>query len=213
MKNNSIKEKLTLYFLLGSQDVESPEKALTLLEGALKAGISLFQFREKGEGSTLGSQEYISFARKCQALCQRYHTPFIVNDDVRLALILNADGVHVGQNDGNLEGIREKIGAKKILGVSCHSIEEITQAIIIGANYAGVGPVFSTSSKADAQSPRGVLWLENLRKQHPDFPLVAIGGINLASIPAIFAAGIDGVAVISAITQDLTFIKKFWQII
>ena len=207
------REQLKLYFIMGSQDMGGDlQAALNVLEQALKDGITLFQWREKGAGSLVGqAAEYEQFARDCLALCRQYGVPFLVNDDVALALKLDAEGVHIGQDDGDVAATRARI-AHKILGVSAHSVEEVHSAEAAGADYVGLGPIYSTVSKADANTPTGLVWLEEARAAFPNLPIVAIGGINLARAPAVFAAGADGIAVISAICRQPSFVAEFQQL-
>ena len=207
------REQLKLYFIMGSQDMGGDlQAALNVLELALKDGITLFQWREKGAGSLAGQvAEYEQFARDCLALCRQYGVPFLVNDDIALALKLDAEGVHIGQDDGDVAATRARIG-HKILGVSAHSVEEVHSAEAAGADYVGLGPIYSTVSKADANTPTGLVWLEEARAAFPNLPIVAIGGINLARAPAVFAAGADGIAVISAICRQPSFVAEFQQL-
>ena len=176
------------------------EEPLHVLEDALKAGITIFQLREKGEGALTGNP-LEHFARQCQELCKSYNVPFIVNDDVELALKIQADGVHVGQDDVPISQIRKDfIG--RIVGVSVHSVEEMEQAVRGGADYVGIGPIYETQSKSDAKTPAGLSFLQQARRLHRDFPLVAIGGITTKNAHETLIAGADGVAVISEICQS-----------
>ena len=176
------------------------EEPLHVLEDALKAGITIFQLREKGVGALTG-KALEQFARQCQALCKRYNVPFIVNDDVELALKLQADGVHVGQDDVSLTKIHEFFKGL-IVGVSVHTVGELEQAVRGGADYVGIGPIYETQSKSDAKGPAGVTFLQQARTLFPDFPLVAIGGITAKNAHEPLSAGADGVAVISEICQS-----------
>lgn len=189
---------LAVYFIMGTQNCV--ERPLDVLEEALKAGITMFQLREKGEGS-LNGQNLEQFALNCKMLCKQYNVPFIVNDDVELALKIDADGVHVGQDDIALEAIRSKF-ANKIVGVSVHTKEEMHKAVAGGADYVGIGPIYETKSKADAKKPAGVAFLHQARVMYPEFPIVAIGGIEEQNALEVRRAGADGVAVISAICQS-----------
>lgn len=184
---------------MGSQNVKHREP-LALLKEALQAGITMFQFREKGPGALTG-QAYEQFARDCQKLCQAYEVPFIVNDDVALALQLKADGVHIGQDDLPISIVREKIG-DMLLGISVHSNAELQVALQYKADYVGIGPIFATFSKHDAKAPHGTAFLQQVRLQQPDLPIVGIGGIHPSNAPTVFKAGSDGVAVISAICES-----------
>ncbi|MGY3750384.1 thiamine phosphate synthase [Vagococcus acidifermentans] len=195
-----ISDKLNIYFIMGTADV-GDEDPLVVLEEALRCGITCFQFREKGKKSLQG-KAYAAFAKNCQELCRRYHVPFIVNDDVDLAVALQADGLHIGQKDGDAATIRKKIGDKMILGVSTHSLQQLTTAIKAGADYVGIGPVYATQSKADAEQPVGIRLLHQAATAYPDFPKVAIGGLTPANSSAVVAAGVSGIAVISAISRS-----------
>lgn len=193
------REQLAVYFIMGTQNVKN-RKALEVLEEALKAGVTIFQFREKGTGALEGN-EYEQFARQCQALCKAYNVPFIVNDDVELAVALQADGVHIGQDDEKARKVREKIG-NGILGISAHTLEEVNEAVKNGADYVGVGPVFPTRSKADAKSPVGLEFLEQVVSHFPDLPKVAIGGITEERAHQVLKTGVDGIAAISVICES-----------
>ncbi|MEQ6354500.1 thiamine phosphate synthase [Lysinibacillus sp. M3] len=193
------RDDLQLYFIMGTGNVFNQEP-LTVLEKALQSGITMFQYREKGTNPLTG-QAYENFARKCQKLCQQYHVPFIINDDVELAIKLRADGVHIGQEDFPVSMVREKIG-NILLGVSVHSQAELKTALQYGADYVGIGPIFSTTSKSDAKPPSGTEFLQQVRRQYPELPIVAIGGINCSNAHTVFKAGADGIAVISAICES-----------
>ena len=193
------REDLQLYFIMGTSNVLHREP-LDVLEKALKAGITMFQFREKGSRALTGIA-YEHFARQCQKLCQQYNVPFIVNDDVELALRLGADGIHIGQDDLHVSIARKKIG-DMILGVSVHSQEELQTAIIHRADYVGIGPIFTTTSKSDAQPPCGTYFLQQAHNLHPALPIVAIGGINSTNAHTVFQTGADGIAVISTICES-----------
>lgn len=176
------------------------EEPLKVLEDALQADITCFQFREKGERALKGDA-YIEFAKQCQSLCKQYNVPFIVNDDVELALAIDADGVHVGQDDQQLKIVRDQF-QNKIVGVSVHTEDEMFRAVEDGADYVGIGPIFETQSKLDALPAAGVTFLFRARYCYPNFPIVGIGGITTENVKEVFRAGSDGVAVISAISQS-----------
>jgi len=173
---------------------------LEVLEAALKGGITTFQLREKGPGALVGN-ELKEFAIQCKSLCNEYNVPFIINDDVNLALEIDADGVHIGQDDGVIADVRGKIGADKVLGVSAHTVTEALAAVDAGANYIGVGPLYQTTSKDDAQAIVGPERLSEIKEQLPGFPMVGIGGLSERKITAVILAGASGVSLISAITN------------
>lgn len=176
------------------------EDPLFVLEDALKAGITIFQLREKGDKQLTGNA-LEKFAKQCQHLCKQYQVPFIINDDIELALKINADGIHVGQDDAPLSEIRP-IFKNKIIGVSVHNEEEMENAVKGGANYVGIGPIYQTKSKVDAKQPAGVTFLQRAREMYHDFPIVGIGGIIPMNAKEVIEAGADGVAVISAICES-----------
>jgi len=196
IKGEKIRDLLKVYFILGSTNcTKSP---VQVLEEAIAGGITIFQFREKGYGSLKGVEKY-ELALNLQRICKAAGIPFIVNDDVDLALELDADGVHIGQEDEPVDNIREKIG-DKILGVSAHTVEEARKAIEFGADYLGIGPIFPTKTKEDAKAVQGTSLIELLRKSQLDIPLVGIGGITVDNAHSVIQAGADGVSVITAIS-------------
>lgn len=187
---------LKVYFIMGSNNCQ--QEPAHVLELALKGGITLFQFREKGTGAYTG-YEKIQFAKKLQTICKENNVPFIVNDDVELALLLDADGVHIGQDDESAEMVRRKIG-NKILGVSTHNLEEVEKAIAEGADYVGIGPIYSTTTKEDAKSAQGTTLIEEVRSKGIEIPIVGIGGITSENASPIIKSGADGIAVITDIS-------------
>lgn len=166
---------------------------LQQVEAALKGGVTCVQLREKNMDNTAFLRE----AREILNLCRQYKVPFIVNDNVEVAIACGADGIHVGQEDTAADEVRRRIGRDMILGVSVHTVEEAREAVRNGADYLGLGAVFPTSTKIDVdQMPN-----ETLRAicDAVDVPVVAIGGINRSNIGKLTGSGIDGVALVSAI--------------
>ena len=164
-----------------------------VVEEAISGGATLIQLREK----SLGYEAFKYQALEIQSLCRKYDVPFIVNDNVELAVEVNADGVHVGQEDMNAANVRELIGADKILGVSVRTPEEAVLAEQQGADYLGAGAVFHTGSKSDAVD----ISHETLKAicSAVNIPVVAIGGITVHNARELSGSGIAGLAVISAI--------------
>ena len=169
------------------------ETLYTQVEKALTGGATFVQLREKN----LSETEVLEEAREIQALCRKYGVPFVIDDDVELAVKIGADGVHVGQSDLGAAEARKRIGPDKILGVSAQTIEQARQAEAQGADYLGVGAVFSTGSKDDAVEVdhqeaeaicRGV-----------SIPAVAIGGITAENAGKLAGRGFAGIAVISSL--------------
>nr|WP_305852598.1 thiamine phosphate synthase [Terribacillus sp. DMT04] len=194
-----MKEKLALYFIMGSQNCphKNPEE---ILEQALKAGITMFQFREKGEAALI-SQEKRQLAERLQERCRAYSVPFIVNDDVDLAIAIGADGVHIGQDDEAMQQVKKRCPVHFIIGVSATNAAEANKAIKEGADYVGVGPIAATRTKMDARCPIGLTGLQRIRKQLGNSPIVAIGGINHKNARAVREAGADGISFISVLTK------------
>ncbi|MFB9757372.1 thiamine phosphate synthase [Ectobacillus funiculus] len=197
IQSDVMRELLKVYFIAGS--VNGKKDLVSIVEEAIDGGVTLFQYREKGNGALTGDAKY-ELAKRVQELCKRKNIPFIVNDDVDLALELDADGVHIGQEDEAAASVREKIG-DKILGISVHTLEQAQKAAAQGADYFGVGPIFSTQSKADARDAQGTALIELFKNHKIETPIVAIGGITAENTPPIIKAGADGVSVISAISQ------------
>ena len=193
------KELLKLYFICGTTTCLGKD-LYTVVEDALKGGITLFQFREKGKGALEG-KEKLELAIKLQNLCKKYNVPFIVNDDIELALEIDADGVHVGQDDLDVDEIR-KLMPNKIIGLSIGNEEELKQSKVEYVDYVGVGPVYVTQSKDDAGGAIGYEGLELMRKLLPQMPLVAIGGIQTQHIKDVMKTNVNGVSIISAISYS-----------
>jgi thiamine-phosphate pyrophosphorylase len=193
----SLRDSLKVYFIMGSTNCK--ENPAQVLREAIEGGITLFQFREKGTGALTGDKK-VELAKELQQICREHQLPFIVNDDIDLAIALNADGIHIGQEDEPVEDVRKKIGGK-IIGVSVHSYEEAMVAAAGGADYFGIGPVFPTKTKEDAKPSNGTKLIEELRERGFSIPIVGIGGITAENAGTVIQAGADGVSVITAISQ------------
>ena len=164
-----------------------------VVEESLNGGVTMVQLREK----QLEEGAFLEEAKELQALCRQRHIPFLVNDNVDIALAMDADGVHVGQSDMEALDVRKKLGPDKIIGVSAQTVEQALLAQAHGADYLGVGAVFPTGSKDDAVE----VPFETLKAicQAVTIPVVAIGGISKANVEKLSGSGICSVAVISAI--------------
>jgi thiamine-phosphate pyrophosphorylase len=196
----NLAHKLSLYFVAGTMNCDSPESFQQILLQAVKGGITAFQYREKGTNSLTGQKRFET-AKKAKEICRDYGVLFIVNDDLELMKAVDADGLHVGQTDGRLDFIRkETVG--KVLGVSAHTLAEAKDAVNHGADYIGAGPIYATVTKPDAQEPVGTDIFQEFRKNEITIPVVGIGGISLHNVAAVIRAGADGAAVISAISQS-----------
>ncbi|WRF03569.1 thiamine phosphate synthase [Helicobacter pylori] len=196
---------LKLMFVAGSQDFyhikgDRTNTLLETLELALKSKITAFQFRQKGDLALQDPTQIKQLALKCQKLCQKYGVPFIINDEVRLALELKADGVHVGQEDMAIEEVVTLCQKRLFIGLSVNTLEQALKARHLDhIAYLGVGPIFPTLSKKDAKQVVGVELLKKIRDSGVKKPLIAIGGITMHNVPKLREYG--GIAVISAITQ------------
>ena len=172
------------------------ESLYSQVEKALKGGATFIQLREKN----LGEEEFLAEAKEIARLCKSYHVPFVINDNVDIALEIDADGVHVGQGDMEAGDVRAKLGPDKIIGVSAQTVGQALLAQERGADYLGVGAVFHTDSKADAAD----ISHETLKAitEAVDIPVIAIGGISKENVSELSGTGICGIAVISAIFAE-----------
>lgn len=163
------------------------------VEKVLQAGATFLQLREKD----LNKEHFLREAKEIKKLTDWYHVPFVINDDVEVAIACGADGVHVGQSDMQAQDIRQLLGPDKIIGVSARTVEQARIAKESGADYVGVGAVFGTTTKKDANQ----VTFEELREicASVEIPVVAIGGINETNLMQLKGSGIDGISVISAI--------------
>lgn len=166
------------------------------VEEAVKGGVTILQLREKD----MDYDTFLAEAFEIKALCKVYSVPFIINDNVDVALACDADGVHVGQSDMEAMKVRERLGQNKIIGVSAQTVEQALLAEKSGADYIGAGAVFTTSTKKDAD----FVPYEELKSicSAVSIPVVAIGGIGADNIEKLAGSGIDGVAVVSAIFAE-----------
>lgn len=186
------KENMYLYAVTDRNWV-GEKSFLQQIEDSLKGGITLLQLREK----RLSKEEFLKEAYEVKKLTDKYQVPLIINDDLEIALQADAAGVHVGQKDMEVEEARKKLGSDKILGVSCRTVEDAKKAEKMGADYLGVGAMFATSTKTEAE----VITKERLTAicQAVSIPVVAIGGIKEENMLDLSNSGISGVAVISGI--------------
>ena len=186
------KEDLLLYAVTDRMQLNG-RTLKEVVKESLDGGVTFLQLREKN----LDDKHFLEEAVELQELCKQYKVPFIVNDNVDIALKMNADGVHVGQSDMQAADVRAKLGPDKIIGVSAQTVEQAVLAQQRGADYLGVGAVFPTGSKADADD----VSFETLKAicEAVTIPVVAIGGITQENLEQLKGSGICGIAVISAI--------------
>ena len=165
----------------------------SVVKESLDGGVTFLQLREK----ELDEVHFLEEAKELQQLCREYQVPFIVNDNVDIAIAMDADGVHVGQSDMEAGDVRAKLGSDKIIGVSAQTVEQAILAEKRGADYLGVGAVFPTGSKDDADD----VSYETLKAicEAVSIPVIAIGGITQENVKELAGSGICGIAVISAI--------------
>ena len=187
------KNDLLLYAVTDRAWLKDGETLADAVEKALKGGTTFLQLREK----QLDEDAFLNEAREIKVVCRRYNVPFIINDNVEIAMAVDADGVHVGQSDMEAGDVRAAIGTEKILGVSVQTVEQALLAQERGADYLGVGAVFATGSKDDADDVSH----ETLQAicTAVDIPVVAIGGITRENMQQLAGRGLAGIAVISAI--------------
>ena len=178
------------------------------VKNAVAAGVEAVQYRCKDATTA----ELFAEAAALRELC--HHTLFLANDRVDIALAVQADGVHLGQDDLPLPVARRLLGKDKVIGLTVHSVAEARLAEAAGADYLGVSPIFTTQTKTDAGQPAGIQLIQQIRSA-VKIPLVAIGGINLANAPEVIRAGADGLCAISVVVsrEDVrTEIEKFQRL-
>jgi thiamine-phosphate pyrophosphorylase len=166
----------------------------TVVAEAIKGGVDAVQLREKN----VSTREIIELGRKLQVLLHKHNIPLIINDRVDIAMALDADGVHLGQRDMPYHLARKLLGNKKIIGISVSNSEQAHEAQQWDVDYLGVGPVFETSTKLDTSPVIGIEGLQQICSIS-EHPIIAIGGINVTNAYTVLTAGVNGIAVVSAI--------------
>jgi len=183
-------------YLVTDRDLSRGRLTREIVEAAVAGGITCVQLREK----SLGTRAFIDEALSIRALLKTRSIPLIINDRIDVALAVEADGVHLGQQDMPI-GLARKIGGDSlIIGISVESIDDAERAEREGADYIGISPVFATPTKTDTGPPLGLHGVTEIRRR-VDIPLVGIGGISHANGASVIAAGADGIAVVSAIVS------------
>lgn len=204
------KENMLLYAVTDRSWV-GEQTLLAQVESAIRGGVTCVQLREKD----LGEKSFLEEAISMKRLCQDYDVPFIINDNVEIAIKCGADGVHVGQKDMEAGKVRELVGEDMIIGVSAQSVKQAVLAEKAGADYLGVGAVFPTNTKLDAAD----VDFDTLKDicNAVTIPVVAIGGINRDNMLKLSRTGVDGVALVSAIfsaddiESECTFLRRLSQ--
>ena len=210
-----MKEKLKLY-LVTDRDLSLGRPLEEIVSEAVAGGVTMVQLREKDAATG----EFVELGRRLMSLLKPLGVPLIINDRVDVALAVDADGVHIGQSDMSHADARRLLGPEKIIGLSVENFEDLEAANKLDVDYIGISPVYGTPTKTDTAEPFG---LEGLRKavEMSVHPTVAIGGMNVATVGEVIAAGTDGVAVVSAIcsaesprdaaAELATIIKQYQQ--
>lgn len=209
---NFTKEQLNLYLVtdrhwLANRNLEDD------VEKAILGGVTMVQLREKN----IDNDSFIELAKKVKQVCNKYKVPFIINDNLEVALAVDSDGIHIGQDDLPASLVRQKIGPDKILGVSAHNLDEAIAAKKAGATYLGAGAMFSTTTK-DNTTNLSIEQLQAITK-NVDIPVVAIGGINYDNCLSLKNSNLAGIAVVSAImaatniSEAASNLKKRAQVI
>jgi thiamine-phosphate diphosphorylase len=191
---NELRERLAVYYVA---DPEQTERDFTaLVDAALGGGVTALQLRAK----RMDGRDMFALGLWLRDQCEQAGALFFVNDRVDVAIAVGADGVHVGTRDLPLDATRRLVGDGMLIGYSPLTMEEVFAAKPAGADYVGLGPVFATGSKLDAQAPLGLSGLAQ-QATAANLPSVAIGGVEVATAGDVIRAGVDGVAVISAIQR------------
>ena len=183
----------TLY-LVTDREILKGRDIFEAVEAAVKGGVTLLQLREKN----ISTSDFYNLALKMKTITTHYNIPLIINDRLDIALAIDADGLHIGQDDMPIEVARRLLGKNKLLGYSVSNAKEAIYGEKNGADYLGAGPVYPTGSKSDAGKPIGTYGLKIIRNS-VSIPIVGIGGISLSNISQVKTTGIDGISLISAI--------------
>ena len=186
-------EDKKLYLVTDRSKFSSVDEFLDAVAASLKGGVQIVQLREK----TANAKEFLELGRKVKELCALYDALFIINDRVDIAHIIGADGVHLGQDDIDIDSARHILGKDAIIGISTHAPEQAEKAVISGADYIGVGPVFETPTKPGRKSV-GLEYVEWASK-NVNIPWFAIGGINTENVSEVINAGASKIAIVRAI--------------
>jgi thiamine-phosphate pyrophosphorylase len=191
-----LRKQLALYLVLGGAPNQHGRSAIEIARSALAGGVSVVQWRDK----THPLKQALPVAARIRDACRQHGVPFIVNDRIDLAMLLDADGVHLGQDDVPLREARRLLGSERLIGISVGTFEEALEAAEHGADYLGVGAIFATATKQDAGAPIGTALLARIAAELP-VAQVGIGGIQASNAAEVLRAGAHGVAVVSAITE------------
>lgn len=192
ISRQELRERLAVYYVADPE--QAPDDFLAIVEAAIAGGVTSLQLRAK----RMGGRQMYDLGLALRERCRAADVLFFINDRVDVAVACHADGVHVGAKDLPLPQTRAMVGRRMIVGYSPLALGEVRESRDLGADYVGLGPVFGTASKADAQPELGLIALAEQAATTP-LPAVGIGGITIANAGSVIRAGVDGVAVISAI--------------
>lgn len=185
-----------VYYITDVRRFPVPEILAEHAATAIRAGAGIVQLRDK----TGTDEAFLARARRLREVCTYYDVPLIINDRIDIAMAVDADGVHLGPSDESGEAARRQIGPDKLLGLSANNPARIDEAVAVNADYIGVGALFETDTKVDAR-PLSPEVLRTMR-QRTDLPLIGIGGITPENVGALANSGLDGIAVISALSKQ-----------
>lgn len=194
-------------YCITAEELSMGRSNIEVVKEMIAAGVKIIQYREKDKKMKAKYQECTAI----RELTKEAGVTFIVNDDIDLAMIVQADGVHIGQDDLPIEKVRELVGDQMIIGISTHCPEEAQQAVKDGADYIGVGPIFKTATKKDVCDPVGFDYLEYVAQNIP-IPFVAIGGIKINNISEVMKRGTKCIAIITDITMANDIPKRISEI-
>ncbi len=188
---------LDLYLVI-SPSLISNASVKNIIEKSVQGGVSVVQLREKN----CSTKEFYSKAKLIKKLTDSLNVPLIINDRIDIAIAIDAAGVHIGQNDMPCNIARKILGSNKVIGLSIEKIDQATEANSFDIDYLGISPVFYTSTKNDISKPLGLKGVEAIKKISK-FPIVGIGGIKTSNVADVIKAGVNGVAVVTAITESI----------
>ena len=183
--------EMGLYFITDS--TLTKRSVIDDVKAAINAGVKIVQYREKNKSA----REMVKEAKEIKEICKGSAT-FLVNDRIDIAMAIEADGVHLGQDDIPCLYARKLLGKDKIIGVTAHNVDEAIKAERDGADYIGVSPIFATKTKKDAREPLGLEVLKEIKKI-VGIPVIAVGGIDLTNLISVLEAGADGISAVSAV--------------
>jgi len=186
-----MKEKINGYYFI-TDSVLSKNGNISDVKNGVEAGVSIVQYRNKNGNTKVMYEE----ASKLKEVCK--NIIFLINDRIDIALAVESDGVHIGQDDMPYKVVRDILGKNKIIGVTVHNVQEAIEAEKHGADYLGISPIFSTNTKPDAGKPSGIVLVKDI-KRVCNVPIVAIGGIDLLNAKEVVESGVDALCAISAV--------------